>query len=475
MPTFGRPRMATAISSVPSSTGRPPPSTASSRSTSRVEQLAGAAAVQRRDRDRLAQPEPVQVERRRLVGGVVDLVRDHDHRPVRAAQDLGDLLVARREAGAGVDHDRDHVGLLDGPPRLGRDLRLHGRVVADVDAAGVDQDERAPAPVAGHLVAVARHARALVDDRVPRRREPVHERRLARVREARRRRRRRRAPRRRSSDCSYMRADLGHELVGRLAVGLCRAPLAALVPPRRAEADVHRAAPGRQSRVPRIATGTTGTSSTTAQRPAPAFAPSSSAWRWPWMKMPTTPPAASVSWTVRSASRSASPRRTGKAPPQAMMRPEDRDAEELGLGHVADRARLHLADGRDVPPRPVVGDDQHRSGRRDVLDAVHARAQHDAARACPARGAAPATSGRSGRARPRSRRRLDERGARARPPRPPSARTCRSTWASGAGASCSASPRSRAAIVSPDLRRAPAPGRPRAGRRAPRATPSGTP
>ena len=99
-------------------------------------------------RDRLAQPEPMQLERRRLVGGVVDLVGDDDHRPVRAAQDLRDLLVARSQAGAGVDHRGDDVGLLDRHPRLGGHLGLHRRVVADVDAARVDEDERPPAPLA---------------------------------------------------------------------------------------------------------------------------------------------------------------------------------------------------------------------------------------------------------------------------------------------------------------------------------------
>ena len=57
----------------------------------------------------------------------------------------------------------------------------------------------------------------------------------------------------------------------------------------------------------------------------------------------------------------------------------------------------------------------------------------------------------------------------------PSAPDVSITWASGAGASCSASPRSRAAIVSPTSAGAePEVGRP-AQRRAPRATRSGTP
>ena len=55
--------------------------------------------------------------------------------------------------------------------------------VRDVDAAGVDQQELPAVPLADELLAVARRAVRLVHDRLARRREPVHERRLADVRE----------------------------------------------------------------------------------------------------------------------------------------------------------------------------------------------------------------------------------------------------------------------------------------------------
>ena len=57
-------------------------------------------------------------------------------------------------------------------------------LVVEVDAAGVDQRERAPVPVRLELLAVARDARALVHDRLARLREPVDERGLADVRVA---------------------------------------------------------------------------------------------------------------------------------------------------------------------------------------------------------------------------------------------------------------------------------------------------
>ena len=48
-----------------------------------VEQVAGAVAVQRRERDRVAEAEPVELERERVLRRVVDLVREHEHRLVR--------------------------------------------------------------------------------------------------------------------------------------------------------------------------------------------------------------------------------------------------------------------------------------------------------------------------------------------------------------------------------------------------------
>ena len=73
----------------------------------RVEQVAGAVAVQGRERHRVAEPEPVELERERVLRRVVDLVREQEHRLVRAAQDRGELLVAGRDPGARVDDEQD--------------------------------------------------------------------------------------------------------------------------------------------------------------------------------------------------------------------------------------------------------------------------------------------------------------------------------------------------------------------------------
>ena len=53
---------------------------------------------------RVAEAEPVELGRQVGVPRLVDLVDDHDHGNVAAAQDLGNLGVALAEAGARV-HD----------------------------------------------------------------------------------------------------------------------------------------------------------------------------------------------------------------------------------------------------------------------------------------------------------------------------------------------------------------------------------
>ncbi len=183
LPTFGRPRIATRIASSGSS-GRPCAPCSSSDSRIIVEEVAGAVAVQAGERNRVAEAEPVQVERERVLARVVDLVREHEHRPVRLAQDLRDLLVAGRDPRLRVDDEEDEVGLLDGLARLVRDRPRERCRIGDVDAAGVDEQEPFRVPLADELLAVARDAGCLVDDRRARAAEPVHERRLADVREA---------------------------------------------------------------------------------------------------------------------------------------------------------------------------------------------------------------------------------------------------------------------------------------------------
>ena len=80
LPTFGRPRIATRIASVPIATSLVP----GQARDDLVEQVAGAVTVQARERPRVAEPEPVEDGRVGVAARVVDLVREHDHRPLGA-------------------------------------------------------------------------------------------------------------------------------------------------------------------------------------------------------------------------------------------------------------------------------------------------------------------------------------------------------------------------------------------------------
>ena len=140
LPTLGRPRMATRISSS-STTGRASGAELVEPLDDLVQQVADRPAVERRDHHRVAQPQRVQLERRGLALGVVHLVRDDHHRRPRSAQDLGDLLIAGGQPGGGVDHQQHEVGLLDGDPGLRGHLGLQRRLVARIHAAGVDQQK----------------------------------------------------------------------------------------------------------------------------------------------------------------------------------------------------------------------------------------------------------------------------------------------------------------------------------------------
>ena len=66
-----------------------------------------------------------------------------DDRQVAAAQDVGDLLVAGAQAGAGVDDEQRDLGVGERRARLVLDRDGERVLVLEVDAAGVDQREAA--------------------------------------------------------------------------------------------------------------------------------------------------------------------------------------------------------------------------------------------------------------------------------------------------------------------------------------------
>ena len=150
------------------------------RSEHGVEHVARAAAVQRGDRPRLAEPEVPQAVGLGLGALVVDLVGGQHDRLAGRAQDLDDRLVGVGDADGGVDDEEHRVGQGDRDLGLGRDP-LGQAAGVGVPAAGVDDGEGAAVPVGVVGDPVPGHAGDVLDDRLAAADDPVDQRRLADV------------------------------------------------------------------------------------------------------------------------------------------------------------------------------------------------------------------------------------------------------------------------------------------------------
>ena len=146
-----------------------------------LEELADAFGVRRRDGGRRADAELVEFGRRRVGLHAFSLV-DGEPYVRMPAQLLGDVAVAAHEPGAAVDDEDHRIGLGDRLLRLARHLHRQALVRARLEAAGIDGDEAPLARAAFAVMAIARHARQVVDDGVAAAGEAVKEGRLADVR-----------------------------------------------------------------------------------------------------------------------------------------------------------------------------------------------------------------------------------------------------------------------------------------------------
>ena len=150
----------------------------------RVEQVAGAAPVGRRDRVGLVPAEGVELGALELALLVVGLVDGDDHGGLGPPQDVGRFLVGRGQAHHGVHDEDDDVGLGDGETRLVLDGRLDQVVRVQLQAAGVHQDEAPAVPFGVAVEAVPRRVGAILDDGRAATDDPVEEGALADVRPA---------------------------------------------------------------------------------------------------------------------------------------------------------------------------------------------------------------------------------------------------------------------------------------------------
>ena len=147
-----------------------------------VEEVARPEPLGGRDRDRVAQPEPVELGRETGLGRGVDLVGRHHHRHRPAAQLAGELGVAGAQPRPGVDHQQRELGLRQRRPGLAADRLGQVARLGRVHAAGVHQRKDAAVPVGLDLLAIPGDPRLLVDHGLAAPAEAVDERRLAHVR-----------------------------------------------------------------------------------------------------------------------------------------------------------------------------------------------------------------------------------------------------------------------------------------------------
>ena len=140
LPTFGRPMTASRTTS--SSSRRLV--AVGEQLDEPVEQVARAEPLGGGDGQRLAEPEAVEVVGERQVARAVDLVRGDDDRHVAAAQDVGDLLSRPGACPARASTTNSATWASASAARAWSWMRDGQRIlVVEVDAAGVDQRERA--------------------------------------------------------------------------------------------------------------------------------------------------------------------------------------------------------------------------------------------------------------------------------------------------------------------------------------------
>ena len=194
LPTLGRPATASRIgasASICSELNSASPASGSSAELvaercrqCRLGERDDALSVRRRDRVRRAEAELVDLAQQRRFGHAFGLVGSDQNLLPRAAQVTRDVVVVGRDAGAQIDDEDDRVGLGDGLLGLARHLAHDAGRVLGLEAAGIDDDELVPADLRVAVVAIARQAGEVGDDRVARLGQAIEERRLADVRPA---------------------------------------------------------------------------------------------------------------------------------------------------------------------------------------------------------------------------------------------------------------------------------------------------
>ncbi len=149
----------------------------------RLDQVIDSLAVRGGHGLRLAEPEAMELgDHDRGIAALALVDRDR-HRLAAPAKHIGNEAVRRIESALTVDQKYDAIGLLDRTPGLLRHQFLHAARRFD-ESAGVDDDELMRLAPAVAVLAIARDARNVGDERVARAGQGIEERRLADIRPA---------------------------------------------------------------------------------------------------------------------------------------------------------------------------------------------------------------------------------------------------------------------------------------------------
>ena len=147
----------------------------------RLVKIAQPLAVLGRDRDRLAQPQPVGLGQAVLPRAALALVGDQDHLGGALAQPVREGFVERQDAGAGVDQEQHDVGGFDSALGEAPHARFQHLAACGFPAGGVEQREGEIAELRRCFADVARHAGLVVDQRMTTPDQPVEQSRFANV------------------------------------------------------------------------------------------------------------------------------------------------------------------------------------------------------------------------------------------------------------------------------------------------------
>ena len=133
----------------------------------RVQQIACTVTVHGRDCDRINRQLIKLVKLRRRIADRVTFINAQHQRLVALDQHMRFLGIGSNKSGAYIGHHDDHIGGVDRQLRLLAHLGQDHIVRERLNAAGVDQQRAAAAPLYVAVDAVTRYAGGIVDDRNP--------------------------------------------------------------------------------------------------------------------------------------------------------------------------------------------------------------------------------------------------------------------------------------------------------------------